>query len=99
MKEIFTSNEYTIDEQHKEFINRIAPHTDKVYVTSLGLPVFDTQNNKYKNDGFTSMNGNIKVISNSAEVKVECSNNNLKLKETSWFKQNRKLPNAWKEIN
>lgn len=83
----------------QDFINRIAPHTDKVYVTSLGVPVFDSQENKYKNDGFTSMNGNIKVISNSAEVKVECSNNNLKLKETTWFKQNRQLPTAWVEAS
>lgn len=81
----------------QDFINRIAPHTDKVYVTTLGLPVYDEEDEKYKNDSFTSMNGNIVVSSTSNEVKVECSNNNLKLKETDWFKANRTLPSEWQE--
>lgn len=83
----------------QDFINRIAPHTDKVYVTTLGLPKYDSTLStevKFRNDGFISMNGNIVVTSNPKEVIVNCSNNNKKLKETDWFKENRTCPDSWK---
>lgn len=70
------------------FIDRVAPYTDAVYVTTLCLD--------YKNASFTSMNGNIKVISAKASVTLNCSNNNTKLKDTDWFKNNRTCPDAWK---
>ena len=69
------------------FIDRIAPYTDKVYVTTLCLD--------YKNAKFTSMNGNIKVISSKDGVTLNCSNNNTKLKDTDWFRNNRTCPEAW----
>lgn len=98
----YTQNSPTLEDANatnfpaQEFINRIANYTSRVYVTTLGLPVYDEQDEWYKNDSYTSMNGNIVVTSNSAEVKVECSNNNIILKETDWFKQNRECPIAWK---
>ncbi len=82
----------------QDFINRIAPHTDKVYVTTLGIPSYNpelTTPVKYRNDGFTSMNGNIVVKSSRGEITVECSNNNTLLKDTDWFKENRTTPTAW----
>ena len=38
----------------------------------------------------TSLNGNIVIVSNTTGTTVNCSNNNTILKETDWFKKNRK---------
>lgn len=78
----------------QDFINRIAKHTNKVYVTTLGLPIYDSEKGKYKNEGFTSMNGNI-VVTSGSEITINCSNNNTLLKDTDWFKQNRTCPQEW----
>lgn len=102
----YTQNKYN-QFPTQEFINRIAPHTDKVYVTSLGFVTesYDDGGNleynkdgtiKYKNNGFTSFNGNIVVTSNKQGVKVKCSNNDTLLKDTEWFKNNREMPDHWK---
>ena len=86
------SSEYTktVENQFptQDFIDRIAPYTDKVYVTTLCLD--------YKENKFESMNGNIRVTSSVAGVTVSCSNNNTILRETAWFKQERTCPTAWK---
>lgn len=86
------SSEYTktVENQFptQDFINRISPYTDKVYVTTLCT--------NYKESKFESMNGNIRVISGAAGVTVSCSNNNTILRETAWFKQERACPAAWK---
>ncbi len=66
----------------QDFINRIAPYTDKVYVTTGKA-------------GYT-MNGNITVsCPDGKNLTVTGSNNNLILKETAWFKAERTLPSAW----
>ena len=70
------------------FIDRIAPYTDKVYVTTI------VSDNKA---GFTSLNGNIVVSSSGGAVSVRCSNNNTLFKDTEWFQKNRILPDAWRE--
>ena len=72
----------------QEFIDRIAKHTDAVYVTSLGT---DNENKEY-----TSMNGNIVISFSFGQPVVECSASNDKLKEWEWFKQNRTVPSQWK---
>lgn len=81
------SSEYTSEKNNmfpaQDVINRIAKYTDKVYVT--------TQANN-TSQGYQSLNGNIVIISNSDETSVECSNNNLILKESDWFKENRLWP-------
>ena len=69
------------------FINRVAPYTDAVYVTTLCID--------YKEAKFESMNGNIIVRSNAGEVEVVCSESKDKLKDTKWFKENRTVPKAW----
>lgn len=92
----------------QEFIDRISVYTDKIYVTTLGFIVeqeYDDNgvtktkwvNEKDGNgkDKFTSFNGNIVVTSNKRGIKVECSNNNTILKETTWFSQNRTMPSSW----
>ena len=68
----------------QDFINRVAPYTDKIYVTSLSV--------SYSGNQTVSMNGNITVSSLGKEVTVTCSNNNTILKETEWFKANRTWP-------
>ncbi len=89
------SSEYTSKPENQfptqTFINNIAPYTNQVYVTSLCLD--------YKNNQYTSFNGNIAVSSLPEGVVVNCSNNNTLLKDTDWFKQNRSqenLPSNWK---
>ena len=69
------------------FVNKVAPYTDKIYVTSLAI-----NDANGKTTGVTSMNGNIVVSSKGQEVTVNCSNNNTILKETEWFKANRTWP-------
>ncbi len=68
-------------------IDRIAPYTDRVYVTSLCVD--------YEKDEFTSLNGNITVTANKTAVAVKCSASDLRLKFTDWFKANRAMPAAW----
>lgn len=84
----------------QDFINRISKYTDSVYVTTLGKIKDTGEKNKdgstkYKNDGYTSLNGNIVVTSTSSTTEVNCSKNNIKLKDTDWFKKYRKCPTAW----
>lgn len=89
------SDEYTPKNENQFptqlFVNNIAPYTDAVYVTSIML-----DNEK---DTFTSMNGNIVVISDGDGVRVNCSASNLKLVETEWFKTFRTMPDAWKKAS
>ena len=71
----------------QEFINRVAPYTDKVYVTS------QVDNDSAKT--YKSMNGNIVVLSKNTGLEFIFSANDLKLKDTVWFKENRVTPTAW----
>ncbi|MBQ9791292.1 MAG: hypothetical protein IJW28_01770, partial [Clostridia bacterium] len=45
--------------------------------------------------GNISMNGNIRVVSTIDSVTVDCTNNNTKLKDTTWFSENRTMPSYW----
>lgn len=84
------TDEYT-DTPENQFptqamIDRVAPYTEQIYVTS------QVASNA---DGYTSMNGNIVVTSSREGVTVQGSNNNTLLKDTDWFKANRETPAAW----
>ncbi len=85
------SPQYTdIDENQfptQLFINRIAPYTDKVYVTTIC--------EDYKKDKFESMNGNIVIRSIDGDVAVICSASTDVLKESKWFEKHRTMPKAW----
>lgn len=76
----------------QEVINRIAPYTDQVYITSLTKNVVFPPNKSWEVD---SMNGNIVVTWNGVKLTVNCSNNNTILKDTQWFKEHRTCPAAW----
>jgi beta-lactamase superfamily II metal-dependent hydrolase len=72
----------------QESVNRIAPYTDRVYVTTLG----SWDSTSYH----TPMNGNIVVAYDAASTEtLTCSNNSTKLKDTAWFKAHRTTPSAW----
>ena len=83
------SDEYTKNSDNQfptqDFITRVAPYTDKIYVTTLC-----TDNEK---GTFQSMNGNIVVLTDKNGLTVVCgSGDNRILKEWEWFKDNRKWP-------
>ena len=59
------------------FINRIAKYTSRVYITSM----------INESNELTSMNGNIIISSNGLNVGLKGSNNNIKLKDTTWFNE------------
>ena len=82
------SDEYTKNKDNmfpaQRAIDRIAKHTDKVYVTSV------VSNNT---DGYESMNGNINFHSDKGiDYLVTGTKNSTILKETDWFKANRTWP-------
>jgi len=72
----------------QDFINRVAPYTDKVYITTLM--------NDFKNNDYTSLNGNVVFTVKDGTPTVTCSGDDRILKDTDWFKANRVLPDAWK---
>ena len=82
------SDEYTKTEANmfpaQASINRMAKHTDKIYVTTV---VSDNS------QGYTSMNGNIIYHSDTGSAHtVTGSNNSTILKDTEWFKSKRTWP-------
>lgn len=85
------SSEYTDTEANKfptqEFIDRIAPYTDKVYVPTIFV---SDEDKSYK-----SLNGNVVFISDTLSFTVKCSVSDVLLKDTDWFKNNRTPPPAW----
>ena len=87
------SNEYRAAESNKfptqDFIDRVAPYTDQVYVTTI----VESDENKT----FRSMNGDITVCSDGSRVWVVCSASDLLLRETAWFEEKRTCPAAWQK--
>ena len=76
------STEYTPNYNNvfptQEFINRVAKYTDQVYVTSY----FDEKLLEFK-----PLNGDIIVTYNGVDLKVQGTNNTIKLKDTTWFNE------------
>ncbi len=66
------------------FIDRVAKYTENIYCTTL---IID-----YKAGEYASMNGNIVFYTDKGELKLKCSNNDIILKDTEWFKKNRVWP-------
>lgn len=71
------------------FIDRISKHTDKVYVPTMG------DNDFTGGVEFTYLNGDIIIISNENGIEVNCSNSDVLLKDTDWFKAERTCPPDW----
>ena len=76
------STEYTVNNDNifptQDFINRIAKHTSRVYVTSL----YDRASKKN-----VSFNGIVIVSSNGDKVGLSATNNLTRLKDTAWFNE------------
>lgn len=86
------SPEYTKTDDNQfptqAFVDRVAPYTDKVYVTTLCID--------YDAGKFESMNGAIVVMTDGRGAAVMCSNSDKILKEWDWFRQHRTCPDEWK---
>lgn len=84
------------------FLTRVAPHTDCVFVTTLGKVEYNNTKGKNEDTGFESLNGTIIVTSSSDGINVKGTNSDLKLRYTEWFKANRYVggvdPYDWTEI-
>lgn len=84
------SPEYTDNANNQfptqEFIDNICDYTttNDVYVTTLCVD--------YDNNEFTSFNGDIVYMANAEGYNMAFSNNDIKLKDSEWFKNNR----VWK---
>ncbi len=91
------SPEYTKTNENQfptqDFVNRIAQYTADVYVTTLCLDYKATDVSKQ----YTSMNGNIVFLAKLDVIDLKFSNNAVRLKDTEWFKQNRTMPEAWRQ--
>ena len=78
----------------QEMLDRVGVYTDKIYVTTLatGFPPKDENGNytAIKKTGNTSMNGDIRFFIKGDELELKCTNGNTILKDTEWFKNNRK---------
>lgn len=78
------SDEYTDNKNNQfptqDFISRVSKYTDKIYVTSIAAD---------NEEGYLPFNGDIIVSYNNNVVTVNCSYNNIILKDTTWFKNNR----------
>ena len=79
------TTEYTSNKNNtfpaQAFIDRVAKYTQNIYCTTL---IVD-----YEAGEYTSMNGNI-VFYYTTSLKLYCSENDIILKDTDWFKENRK---------
>lgn len=68
----------------QEFIDRIAKHTDQVYVTSM----IDSKASREAGEQiFKSLNGNIIISSDGTQIGIAASNNLTKLKDSEWFNE------------
>lgn len=78
------TDEYTSNKNNQfpsqAFIDRVSKYTDNVYVTNM------VSNNA---QGYEPMNGDIVFYVQEEQIKLWCSNNTTKLKDTDWFKANR----------
>ncbi len=89
------SPEYTTNSDNtfptQTMITNVSKYTENIYVTTLAV-IEDFENEKWD---YTSMNGNIVFYYSLAEgeekasLKLWCSNNTTKLKDTDWFAENR----------
>ncbi len=80
----------------QQFINNVAPYTDKVYVTTM-VDNYVSKNEWSGSGTVKSMNGNIVFTCRNGEITMQFSNSELKLKDTDWFKANRTCPNEWSD--
>lgn len=79
----------------QEFVDNVAPYTDKIYVTSM-VDNYVDKSLWSKQGTVKSMNGNVVFACTDGVITVTCSASDLILKDTEWFKTHRVMPDAWK---
>lgn len=88
------TSEYTDNKENQfpaqDALNRIMVYTEKIYVTTQ-VDTYVSHADWAKNSGGSvkPMNGTIKVSSSIDIFEIHGSNNDLILKDTEWFKENR----------
>lgn len=91
------SPEYTSNNSNtfptQEVISRIAPYTDRVYVTSVYVPDPTGKND----EGHAPLNGHIVISDDGERVTVQCSHSDTLLKDTTYFAEYRTMPPAWRK--
>ena len=92
--------EYTDEEANKfptqEFIDNIAPYTDKVYIPTVVDEVILNEDGG-KSYTVKSLNGDIVLSFGQGYVNVVCSVSETILKDSDWFKEYRTLPKEWQQ--
>ncbi|MCH5152020.1 MAG: MBL fold metallo-hydrolase [Clostridiales bacterium] len=78
----------------QDFINRIAPYTDEVYVTNVAQVKLNSTGS-YVNTGYSPLNGDVVIACTDGVITKYFSNSDVRLKDTEWFKQNRNCPESW----
>ena len=94
------SPQYTLDNNNtfptQDFIDRVGKYTKNIYVTTLATNIVLGASPTKSSWDYTSMNGNIVYYFGKKEEETEksyklyCSENTTVLKDTDWFKANRK---------
>lgn len=80
------SSEYTQNVLNQfptqKFIDVISKYTECVYVTTLCV--------NYSKNEYESFNGNIVYMAKKSDYNVQCSNNNIVLKNSGWLEKNQR---------
>lgn len=78
----------------QQFIDNVAPYTDKIYIPSVVDNYVDKS--EWSTSGTVKpMNGTIVFSIFDGNLTIDFGNNDLILKETDWFKNNRVCPSYW----
>lgn len=97
------STEYTKADENtfpsQAFFNRVLPHTDKIYVTTIVTADGEEAGANYPNGGGAKdMNGTIVVVANATSAAtVTCSSSATPAPYTAWFEAHRTWPEGVKE--
>ncbi len=80
----------------QDFLRRIATYTDNVYVTNCA---YTEQNEwgRFTDVEYGKLNGDIVFACTDGRISMYFSENNDKLKDSEWFRNNRELPAQWSE--
>ena len=78
----------------QDFIDRIAPYTDEVYVTNVAKVKLNSAGS-YVNTGYSALNGDVVIACTDGVITKYFSNSDVRLKDAEWFKKNRNCPESW----
>ena len=89
-------DEYAQTFPYQATIDRIAPYTDNVFVTSCREMEWSEEDNKWKSTSpCVPLNGTIIFTCTDGEISFTGTNNSVKFKDSDWFNTYRTTPAAW----